>query len=53
VGGEEEREEEGRVRERLRRDDGLAGDVDAREADRREEADRDEVEELPVAGAQR
>ena len=53
VRGEVERQEERGVRQRLARDDGLPGDVDAGEADRREETDRDQVEELAVARAQR
>lgn len=42
----EEAEEEAGVRERGRRDDLLAGDVDRGEPRDREEADEDEVEEL-------
>src|SRR5438309_1578397 len=48
-----EAEEEACVRERGRRDDVLAGDVHTREADRRQPPDDDEVQELPVAQAQR
>jgi hypothetical protein len=48
-----EAEEEDRVRERAGRDDVLAGDVDAREAEPRQDADGDEVRELAVSQAQR
>src|SRR5205085_2257213 len=46
---EEEREEERRVRERRSGDRRLARDVDAREADRGENADHPEREQLPVS----
>jgi hypothetical protein len=53
VRDEIQREEEARVRQRLGRDDVLPGDVDAREADRCEKTDRDQVEQLAVARSQR
>jgi hypothetical protein len=52
VRSDEQREEERRVRERSGGDDLLAGDVDARETGRSEEADDEQVEELPRAEAQ-
>jgi hypothetical protein len=45
----EEGEEEGRVREGSGRGDVLTGDVDGREAGGGQEADQDEVDELPVS----
>jgi hypothetical protein len=45
---QEECDEEGRIRERRGRDHVRAGDVDGREAGRREEADQSEVQELAV-----
>jgi hypothetical protein len=53
VSDEVEAEEEGRVRERRRRDDRLSGDVDAREAERGQRSDNDQVEQLAVPEAQR
>jgi hypothetical protein len=49
---EVEREEETRVGQRGRRDDGLAGDVDAGKSDGRQDSDDDQERELPVAKAQ-
>src|SRR5918911_5642057 len=48
-----EAEEEDGVRERAGRDDVLARDVDAREAEARQDADGDEVRKLAVSKAQR
>jgi hypothetical protein len=52
VGGEVEADEEARVRERAGRDLGLPRDVDAGEPRAGEDADDEEVEELPVPEAQ-
>ena len=52
VGDDEEGDEEGRVGEGCGRDDLGAGNVDGREAGRREEADQPEVHELSVAEGQ-
>jgi hypothetical protein len=52
VRGEVEADEEARVGERAGRDLGLPGDVDAREARAGEDADDEEVGELPVPEAQ-
>jgi hypothetical protein len=49
MSGDEEREEERCVRERRRRDDVLAGDVDGGEPGRRQEADDEKVGELSIA----
>jgi hypothetical protein len=49
VPGYEESDEERRVGERGRRDDVLAGDVDGGEAGGRQEADEEQVGELPVS----
>jgi hypothetical protein len=51
--GEVEQEEEACVRKRRGRDDVLSRDVDTREPDRREDADDDQEQKLPVAQAQR
>ena len=48
-----QREEEDRVRERTGGDDVLARDVDAREAEARDDRDDEEVRELSVAKAER
>jgi hypothetical protein len=48
VRGDEEGDEESRVRERRRRDDVLSGDVDARKPGGRQEANEDEIDELAV-----
>jgi hypothetical protein len=50
---QEEQEEEAGVRQRSRRDDVLPRDVDTGETDRRQRADDDQEEQLPVAEAQR
>jgi hypothetical protein len=52
VRGEVEADEEACVRERAGRDLGLARDVDARESGAGEDADDEEVGELPVPEAQ-
>ena len=49
VGGEVQREEDARVGERGRVDERAARDVDAREADRREEPHGDQVQQLPIS----
>ena len=53
VGCDVETEEEDRIGERGRRDHVLPGDVDAREADRGQDGDDEEVRELAVPGAHR
>jgi hypothetical protein len=47
-----EREEERRIGQRRRRDVALPGDVDAREAEAREDPDDDQIGELTVPRAQ-
>jgi hypothetical protein len=51
--GEVEQEEEACVRQRGRRDDVLPRDVDTGEPDRRQNADGNQEQKLPVAQAQR
>jgi hypothetical protein len=53
MGREVEQEEEARVRQRRRRHDVLPCDVDTGEPDRRQYADDDQEQELPVAKGQR
>jgi hypothetical protein len=48
VRGDEEGDEESRVRERRRGDNVLPGDVDARKPRGRQEADDEEVDELAI-----
>jgi hypothetical protein len=50
---EVQEQEETCVGERGRRDDRLPGDVDTGEPDRRQNADDDQEQELPIAKAQR
>jgi hypothetical protein len=48
-----QREEEAGVRQRSRRDDSLARDVDTGKTDRRQDPDDDQERKFPVAKAQR
>jgi hypothetical protein len=50
---EVEREEEAGIRQRGRRDDVLACDVDAAESDGRQDSDDDQEREFPIPKAQR